>query len=132
MRLEVLDAWLAALRSGEFSKGRGRLVRLYDDDDDAEYCCLGVLCELARRDRIPLEVEDVHGSYADYKVRAFDGDRNYLPVAVQRWAGLSESDPTLDLDGDGARTLATLNDLSSTFEPVIRALERWRTRLVEA
>jgi hypothetical protein len=131
VRLEVLDAWLAALRSGEFAKGRGRLVRLYDDDydDDAEYCCLGVLCELARRDRVPLEVEDVHPEHACV-ARSFDGNHSYLPVAVQRWAGLSESNPRLDPDRGDAYTLAALNDASTTFEPVIEVLERWRAREV--
>ena len=35
---EVIEKWCAALRSGEYQKGVGRL-----QDDKGNYCCLGVL-----------------------------------------------------------------------------------------
>ena len=40
---ELTKAWLAALRSGEFKQGRDALRK------GDEWCCLGVLCEVARR-----------------------------------------------------------------------------------
>lgn len=41
---ELKDKWLNALKSGEFTQGKGKLR-----DDNGNYCCLGVLsviCEL--------------------------------------------------------------------------------------
>lgn len=52
LREDVKAEWVAALRSGEWVQGRGRLKSLARDDvgDVAEaYCCLGVLCEHAAR-----------------------------------------------------------------------------------
>lgn len=38
------EKWLKALRSGEFTQGRGGL---HDSDTDA-YCCLGVACRIVQ------------------------------------------------------------------------------------
>lgn len=37
------DNWLIALRSGQYTQGRGALK--YKTDSGLNYCCLGVLCE---------------------------------------------------------------------------------------
>ena len=42
MNPEIKAQWVAALRSGEYKQGRGQLR-----NTDDEYCCLGVLCDLA-------------------------------------------------------------------------------------
>lgn len=39
------DDWLAALRSGKFKQGIGRLKQFNPDSKETSYCCLGVLCE---------------------------------------------------------------------------------------
>ncbi len=45
MKKELRDKWVAALRSGNYKQGRQKLhVRL---GNDHEYCCLGVLCDVA-------------------------------------------------------------------------------------
>lgn len=41
MKPELKRKWVAALRSGKYKQGTGELF--YRD----EYCCLGVLCEVA-------------------------------------------------------------------------------------
>lgn len=41
MNAELKAKWIAALRSGEYKQGRGKLKR------NDLYCCLGVLCEVA-------------------------------------------------------------------------------------
>lgn len=43
MPKELLDKWLAALRSGEYMQAGGRLR----DPDTGGYCCLGVLVRVA-------------------------------------------------------------------------------------
>lgn len=42
MKAEYVNAWVAALRSGEYSQGHGQLKTACN-----EYCCLGVLADLA-------------------------------------------------------------------------------------
>ncbi len=39
---ELRTKWLAALRSGEYAQGRGRLKNNSD-----EFCCLGVACDVS-------------------------------------------------------------------------------------
>lgn len=42
LRSEVKNAWVDALRSGEYQQGKGKLR-----DHENRYCCLGVLADLA-------------------------------------------------------------------------------------
>jgi hypothetical protein len=149
----VRDAWVAALRSGEFTRTTGKLTRVDVGPDDAPdgtpvgYCCLGVLCELARRAGVPLTVSDDLA----LGVRWYDGVDDFLPVAVRDWAGLREADPAVDasvvtvaaldvstdvaglldeLDDQNQTTvtLSTLNDHpSGSFAVVAAVLERGRS-----
>ena len=43
LKPEFKEAWLAALRSGEYQQTRGQLRR------DNAFCCLGVACDLAQK-----------------------------------------------------------------------------------
>lgn len=47
---EQFDAWLEALRSGDYKQGVGRLCRV-DDEGNEEHCCLGVLAEVIGMDK---------------------------------------------------------------------------------
>lgn len=38
------DKWIKALRSGNYKQGNGFLLELDGDDDNKEFCCLGVAC----------------------------------------------------------------------------------------
>lgn len=49
MKVNLKTAWVEALRSGEYNQGRGRL------HSRGNYCCLGVLCEVAIKQGIPIE-----------------------------------------------------------------------------
>lgn len=44
MNAELKDAWIEALRGGEYRQGRYRLKA-----HDGRFCCLGVLCDIAGR-----------------------------------------------------------------------------------
>lgn len=85
MREEIKAKWVAALRSGEYKQGIGRLR--YDTDDGTSYCCLGVLCDLAEKEGITRLHLGEEESYAHY-----DDDADLLPPSVMRWAGLDDSD----------------------------------------
>lgn len=83
--------WVKALRSGKYTQGQGQLKTT------DEYCCLGVLCDLAVK----------HGI-----IRSFnpgDPDLDHYPE-VMNWVGLTG--PMGDFTKRNGRTddLASLND----------------------
>lgn len=43
-RVELVEDWIEALRSGEYDQGWGRLKK---GCNHYSYCCLGVLCEIS-------------------------------------------------------------------------------------
>lgn len=47
-RQQKFAAWVAALRSGKFQQGYGRLQTLNRNGTHPRYCCLGVYCKIAR------------------------------------------------------------------------------------
>lgn len=118
MNPDVKSEWVAALRSGDYKQGIGRLR-----DNEDKYCCLGVLCEIAvRRHVIPPARLIPDGTYT-YASRSFR-----LPREVALWAGLTESDPkvTDPRSGITIRTiaLAELNDSSSvSFATIADVIE---------
>lgn len=46
MRPDLKKEWIAALRSGDYLQGHGRLVRPTRSGPEA-FCCIGVLCNIA-------------------------------------------------------------------------------------
>ena len=110
MNRKIADKWIAALRSGEFNQTRERLA----DMRRTEHCCLGVLCELAIKDDVEMEV------FASVDARTyFDGDDALLPERVAEWAGMSSRDGALP----GFFTLADLNDDGRSFEDIADVIE---------
>lgn len=115
MNPHVRDLWVTALRSDDYRQGRHHLTTLREDGP--RFCCLGVLCEVARLDGVELTVEDGEN------VRYYDGEENYPPPAVLRWAGLPNRNPEVDL-GHGRRGLSVLNDERGwTFAQIADAVE---------
>lgn len=114
----VKEKWLAALRSGEYKQGRYRLAKRRLGAEEWEYCCLGVLCELAIQDGVKLtrkfEEQEIGPDKFDlsiweatrYTPPGRYGDSAFLPEEVADWAGLDRNgkvDPSLP-------TLPELND----------------------
>lgn len=102
MNPEIKKMWVEALRSGEYEQGFGQLRITYPDK--VVHCCLGVLCDIARK----MNIVD-----AD-----FLGFTTILPDPVSIWADV-ESNPACDTvttsNRQERRTLAGLND-SRTFD----------------
>lgn len=96
MNAEIKQAWLAALRSGEYEQAYGKL-RSGDS-----FCCLGVLC-------------DLHAVATD---NTWDEDGRYfnepgaLPPEVAEWAGLPDTNPDMPTPPGviGKFTIAEYND----------------------
>lgn len=47
MNRDLRNRWVEALRSGTYKQGKHRLKRVGQFPLDRNYCCLGVLCEVA-------------------------------------------------------------------------------------
>jgi hypothetical protein len=94
-----IDAlWLATLESGEYLQGKQMLKR--EINGEVRYCCLGVLCEVAIKNGLELEVQE-----ATYEPWNNNGT---LPDRVVKWAGLK--DAYGNVTSNGSESLIELND----------------------
>lgn len=102
MDSEIKEKWVAALRGGEFEQGQGAL------SEYGNYCCLGVLCELAVKDGVIEKCDGINVAKVFY-----DSEVAVLPGRVVTWAGLGDENPCVDVS-EGRVTcqvaLAELND----------------------
>lgn len=136
MNREVMEKWVAALRSGEYTQGTGDL-RLANEDGSLSYCCLGVLCELHRKEH------NADGSGYHYQweslpsrlcgshrpVGAYANHTDNLPHSVRQWAGISEADPRIHFDSDepyaGDHGITYLNDdCGMPFDQIADLIEK--------
>lgn len=90
MKESVMKTWVAALRSGEYTQGKGVLK------SEGTHCCLGVLCEIS-----PFDIE------ANMSILFPSAD-------VADWAGLSDIAPLMPrsykTDKGPRRSLSDIND----------------------
>lgn len=89
MKKGVMQKWVKALRSGKYKQGQGALNR------DGEFCCLGVLCEVAIRNGVSLKKEkpvyiddDLVHIDDDFYLYGVARDSSFLPGEVMEWAGI--------------------------------------------
>jgi hypothetical protein len=138
IRRKVMDErvkklWVTALRSGEYTQGRGFLRELFDDKP--RDCCLGVLCDLFAIEN-PTEgrwltgrwlTDQLEGNAVTFQTRT-DSSASELPAEVQEWAGLHSPNPDL-----GESTAAQWNDgeellegdKQATFSDIAEMVERY-------
>ena len=114
MANELKTKWIEALRSDEYSQGRGNLkVANCGPDEPADFCCLGVLCDLVDHDKW---TEKADGYYL------FEGKADYPPEKIMELVGLTMDD---------AKQLAGFNDDDGyLFEDIADFLENG-TLLIE-
>lgn len=103
MKADLKAKWIAALRSGEYQQGHG-VLRSGD-----HYCCLGVLCEVALKAGVLLNVNREATSGNNIPVVKYDEAIDFLPRQVKEWAGLDREAPEVAINGV-QHTLAELND----------------------
>ena len=114
MNKKIRTRWTAALRSSDFKQGIGQL-RTGDN-----YCCLGVLCDLYRRDSTtPKDARWNNGIF--YPGDDIVPEAGLLPDAVMKWAGLLSLDPNLG----AAESAVTMNDGGSGFAQIADAIEKY-------
>ena len=123
MYRDIATKWTAALRSGDYTQGKGALHR------NGAFCCLGVLCDLHR--------QEVGGEWCQYQspevtvpqgtltYMAPGGDWDYalLPDEVAVWAGLRGTRPSAD-----SEPLTVRNDEGMAFDQLADLIDtRWET-----
>lgn len=131
MLVHIRTEWARRLRSGDYAQGKERLRD--DSNDEARYCCLGVLCELAVEAGV-IRYDSVMQSYYDPDEVDYVRYGGVLPPAVSRWAELIEvtddgqvltvadpvvTDPTTTDDVP----LSLLNDDGAPFITLARLIE---------
>ena len=124
MKKEWADKWVAALRSGDYVQGRGTLKQLNRSTDDAvpSFCCLGVLCDLAK------DHENIKGHWSGQVFVCGKGTRNVgiLPPAVRQETGLSTLYADLiGIEGYQQQSLLRLNDKAGrSFEEIAEIIDK--------
>lgn len=104
MKSEVKELWVAALESGKYKQGRGVLR-----DDQQQFCCLGVLADLHRKETGGRWKVQSRGDDS----RAYLGSTGVLPQEVMDWAELKDDNPTA-----GSLSLAEHNDNGNSFAKI--------------
>lgn len=105
MNQEIKDQWVNALTNGEYHQGTGELKTLKD-----EFCCLGVLCDLAVKAGVAKWLYQpstgwllipANVTMEEAKDVGAVGSAT-LPRFVTEWAGMTkhEHNPTVVRDGD--------------------------------
>lgn len=104
MKEEIKQRWLAALRSGEYCQGEGKLKQLNTSLTGELFCCLGVLCDLyviVHREAYWVEP----GCGSTFELALCDTGataKDTLPLAVTAWSHVT---------GTEEKELITLNDV---------------------
>lgn len=103
MHPNILELWLNALESNLYKQGQHYLHR------KDLFCCLGVLCDIYIK-KHGLEwrhqTEQIGTRDGLYE---FESSTGVLPAKVVKWAGLSNNDPVVMVNGN-RYTLSQLND----------------------
>lgn len=112
----IKQQWVAALKSGEFKQGEGALRRT--DGDGVSFCCLGVLCELYRKENGGEWQPRQDGFFEMFE------EHEWLPNEVAIWAGLdcNGSDTEVEIEDGEWATLPDLNDGSGWDFPKLADL----------
>lgn len=114
MNKEIKTLWVKALRSGKYKQGRGALR-----NTNNEFCCLGVLCDVARKEGVigrPKKMKD-EGLYAYGPI----GNSGVLPTVVKEWAGLTGVNPYI-----GPEAASNWNDAEKkSFDEIADLIEEY-------
>lgn len=113
---EKRELWKVALLSGEYTQGQNALRR-----SDGSFCCLGVLCDLYRKETGKGEwVEDLGNKYFAFCQANTPDEAGELPLTVREWAGIT-GNRRVRVESTGT-TLAWENDRGMTFAEIVELL----------
>ena len=120
MKQEIAKQWVEALRSGKYKQGKGQLMAVVSENEK-EYCCLGVLCDLSGVGEWVFE----KGCIPEY-VTATGNIIGLYSVDVIEWAGMKSTIGKLYYD-EIDTCLAIINDEGVPFSKIAEIIEEnWR------
>lgn len=124
MNAEIKTKWLEALRSGEYQQGREALLKVHSYGQ--RYCCLGVLCDLYRKETGRGRWEEPDPTLFDSCSMPFvlgNESTHGLPLEeVRAWAELSSNSPKVEFNG-GLHPIDKINDDGASFEEIANLIE---------
>ena len=117
MNPDIKKKWVEALTSGEFKQTKKHLR------DTKGHCCLGVLCEVYRKETGKGEWREAAGGviefvWVDERGRQFQ-DSEALPPPVVDWADVGDGNPYIGLSASAADA----NDDGEPFTNIAQAIE---------
>lgn len=119
---ERVKLWVDALRSGKLKQATGQLGRIVNHK--AEYCCLGVGCEVAKKNGLKLakvkSPSNSPGSPLSFCLY-YGGSASTFPYVVTEWFGM-KPDPVLD--SHGLVCTRANDDLKFSFEKIADLIEK--------
>lgn len=126
---ENAKKWVKALRSGEYKQGEGRLA-YSKNNHEALYCCLGVACDLYKKenpDDFSVDFEEIDDDHGLVEI-CFDHNNMFLPEIVQKWLNLASIDGVIQSQ---STSLSELNDSGESFEYIASIIEEEEKELFE-
>lgn len=127
MKKEIMEKWVAALRSGEYKQGIG----LLHDRTQNTYCCLGVLSELAVKEGVCPKSKVDSTALSEMATSATSNraafglsyETTYLCKEVMDWSGVVTVTGS-SIPGLWGISLVKLNDeLSKSFLEIADIIE---------
>lgn len=113
LKPEVKEKWVAALRSGEYKQGQGKLR-----PSTEEYCCLGVLCDIYSK-------ETKTGLWNRDEFFVNDSSATDLPPKdVDKWAYINLEEDKTFLYETSKGYLPELNDDGLSFTDIADLIEQ--------
>jgi hypothetical protein len=95
MNPDAKAKWIAALRNEtptQYAQGYGRLYMRGESNEGGSYCCLGVLCDVFKKDTNSDDLFSPGGAwFGDRNVVGTVRDVVHVPNSVAHWAGLGMS-----------------------------------------
>jgi hypothetical protein len=111
MNPHIKSKWVAALRSGQYKQGSGRLR-----DKKNRFCCLGVLCNLHAQ-AFP---EFAAGELNPLRYAGYEG---CIPPIVMKWADIEDNRGGWVVIDGSRRALTGHMDAGRTFAEIADAIE---------
>ena len=110
----IKQKWIDALATATYKQGR-EVLRNKD-----EFCCLGVLCDIYSKET------GVEWKLLDDVSETMEIERcvSYLPIEVEKWAGLDSHNPMVKIESLGTFSLIWVNDSFNYTFPQIAELIR--------
>jgi len=116
MDQRIKTEWVALLRYGNIKQTKRKL----HNKEEGSFCCLGVLCEMAKQENIAEFLLKAN----DYRAKNNENDYGCgtLPNAVRKWAGLQGCNPT---PNNSDKCLTYSNDTDGkTFSEIADIIEK--------